>query len=114
MFKSTTSTESETSKEFETFRKSVPQFHNKINHVSRRLKALSHPDRLKIVSLLIKTEYTVQSLSKKIGLPQSTLSQHLSILRGSGLVDYRKDGPFSHYSLSNSYVSQLYLTAMQL
>lgn len=114
MFSSTTSTESETTKEFATYKKSVPQLQHKINKVSRRLKALSHPDRLKIVSLLINAEYTVQSLSKKIGLPQSTLSQHLSILRGSGLVDYRKDGPFSHYSLSNSYVSQLYLTAMQL
>ena len=114
MFNSTTSTKSETSEEFEIFKKSVPRLQHKIHQVSRNLKALSHPDRLKIVSLLINAEYTVQSLSKKIGLPQSTVSQHLSILRGSGLVDYRKDGPFSHYSLSNSYVSQLYLTAMQL
>ena len=114
MFKSTTSTESETSKEFETFRKSVPQFHNKINHVSRRLKALSHPDRLRIVSLLLNTEYTVQSLSKKIGIPQSTLSQHLTVLRDRDLVDYRKDGQYSHYRLRNNNVSELYMTAMQL
>ena len=114
MFTNTTSTESETSKKVEPIKESVLQLQHKIHQVSRNLKALSHPDRLKIVSLLINAEYTVQSLSKKIGLPQSTVSQHLSILRGSGLVDYRKDGPFSHYSLSNSYVSQLYLTAMQL
>ena len=65
MFSSTTSTESETTKEFVTYNKSVPQLQHKINKVSRRLKALSHPDRLKIVSLLINAEYTVQSLSKK-------------------------------------------------
>jgi hypothetical protein len=65
MFSSTTSTESETTKEFATYKKSVPQLQHKINQVSRRLKALSHPDRLKIVSLLINAEYTVQSLSKK-------------------------------------------------
>ena len=87
---------------------------HKINKVSRRLKALSHPDRLKIVSLLINAEYTVQSLSKKIGIPQSTLSQHLTVLRDRDLVDYRKDGQYSHYRLRNNNVSELYMTAMQL
>ena len=80
MFNSTTSTKSETSEEFEIFKKSVPRLQHKIHQVSRNLKALSHPDRLKIVSLLINAEYTVQSLSKKIGLPQSTVTQHLSFL----------------------------------
>jgi len=47
MFSSTTSTESETTKEFATYKKSVPQLQHKINQVSRRLKALSHPDRTK-------------------------------------------------------------------
>jgi len=114
MFSSTTSTESETTKEFVTYNKSVPQLQYKINKVSRRLKALSHPDRLKIVSLLINAEYTVQSLSKKIGIPQSTLSQHLTVLRDRDLVDYRKDGQYSHYRLRNNNVSELYMTAMQL
>ncbi len=111
MFSSTTSIESETTKEFVTYNKSVPKLQHKFNQVSRRLKALSHPDRLKIVSLLINAEYTVQSLSKKIGIPQSTLSQHLTVLRDRDLVDYRKDG---HYRLQNNNVSELYMTAMQL
>ena len=114
MFSSTTSIESETTKEFATYKQSDPQLQHKINKVSRRLKALSHPDRLKIVSLLINTEYTVQSLSKKLGIPQSTLSQHLTVLRDRDLVDYRKDGQYSLYRLRNNNVSELYMTAMQM
>ena len=99
--------------EFNTFDISFKKLQKKIDLASRRLKAISHPSRLKIVSLLINTEYTVQSLSLKTGIPQSTLSQHLSVLRERDIVEYRKDGQYSHYSLSDKNIYDLYLTAMQ-
>ena len=99
--------------EFNPFNISIIQLQKKIDQASRRLKAISHPNRLKIVSLLIDTEYTVQSLSIKTGIPQSTVSQHLSVLREREIVEYRKDGQYSHYSLSDKNIYELYLTAMQ-
>ena len=38
-------------------------------------------------------------LSDRLGLAASTISHHMSVLRGAGLVDARKDGVWTYYSL---------------
>jgi len=60
------------------------------------LKAIAHPIRLKIIELLIigfPTEgCRVSSLQNKLDLPQSTVSQHLQILKSKGIIDGSKTG----------------------
>jgi len=55
-------------------------------------KALAHPIRLKIVCGLIKKEEcNVSIMVEKLGLPQPTVSQHLTILKSAGIIEgYRK------------------------
>ncbi len=60
--------------------------------LSEMLKAIAHPIRLQIVVGLIKDECNVSKIQAKLGLPQSTVSQHLSILRRNGLIKARRDG----------------------
>ncbi len=61
------------------------------------LKALAHPARLKIVSGLIKDECNVGEIQKKLELPQSTISQHLRILKNAGIIRGRRDGTRTCY-----------------
>ena len=55
-------------------------------------KALACETRLKIVmGLLEKKECNVNLMAEKLGLAQSNVSQHLSILKNAGIIEgYRK------------------------
>jgi DNA-binding transcriptional ArsR family regulator len=59
--------------------------------ISEMLKALSHPARLKIVVGLLKDECNVAQIQKVLRLPQSTISQHLRVLKNAGVVKGRRE-----------------------
>jgi len=65
--------------------------------VSETLKALAHPARLKIVVGLLKDECNVAQIQKVLGLPQSTISQHLRILKNAGIIKGRREGTKTCY-----------------
>lgn len=75
---------------------------------SELLKALGHPVRLKIVEgLLLKNECNVQKMVKALRLPQSTISQHLGILKSRGVLQIRKDGTRSCYRILDKRIKAL-------
>jgi len=63
---------------------------------SELLKACAHPMRLQIIELLLLGLYnkgcSVNSIQKILGIPQSTISQHLQILKSKGIIDGSKKG----------------------
>lgn len=63
-------------------------------------KAMAHPSRLLMLDLLQAQELCVNDLTEKVGVDQSTVSKHLSILREAGLVDSRKEGTLNYYRVS--------------
>ena len=77
---------------------------------SEVLKAIAHPVRLQIVTGLIRDECNVSKIQEKLGLPQSTISQHLSILRRYGIVKARREGVKVCYSVTDEMVRQIILT----
>jgi len=64
------------------------------------LKALAHETRLMIVDRLGQGECIVGELVELVGLDQSTVSKHLSLLRLHGIVEDRREGNFVHYRLA--------------
>lgn len=64
---------------------------------ARIAKALAHPSRLLILDALEEGELCVCELTELVGADQSTVSKHLSVLRGAGLVDDRKEGTMIFY-----------------
>ena len=62
-------------------------------------KALSDPNRLKIVALLAKEPLPVEGLAEMLGLSSSTVSHHLARLAEAGLVSARAEGYYSIYRL---------------
>ena len=63
------------------------------------LKALAHPARLRILSILREGELCVCQVKAVLGLATSTVSEHLNELRRSGLLEERKDGRWVYYTL---------------
>ncbi len=66
---------------------------------ARILKTLSEPSRLKIVDMLSCGEKCACELLDSFNFTQPTLSHHMKILMESGLVQCRKEGLWSYYSL---------------
>lgn len=75
---------------------------------SELLKALAHPVRLCIVKgLLEKKECNVTYMQECLGLPQSTVSQHLQKLRSMGIVETERNGLEVLYHVSDKRIKQL-------
>lgn len=68
-------------------------------HASRLLKTIANPHRLMILCTLTDGELSVGELNSRIDISQSTLSQHLAILRRSGIVRTRREAQTIFYSL---------------
>lgn len=63
-------------------------------------KALSDTNRLQIVQMLSDGEKCACKLLEQFEITQPTLSYHMKTLCECGLVNVRKDGKWSHYSLN--------------
>jgi ArsR family transcriptional regulator len=59
------------------------------------------PKRLEMLNLLRDRELSVGELSKLAGIQQSSVSQHLAILRSQNIVKTRREGVMIFYSLAN-------------
>ncbi len=72
------------------------------------LKVLGHPVRLKMVVELSKgTGCNVNEIVANLGVPQSTVSQHLGILKNQGIITSRKEGVKTCYSVVNRKVLKI-------
>jgi ArsR family transcriptional regulator, arsenate/arsenite/antimonite-responsive transcriptional repressor len=65
------------------------------------MKALSDPNRVKMVKLLQQRMLCVCEIQTALGLAQSTASKHLKILEEAGLITYFKEGPWVNYRLAD-------------
>ncbi|WP_235929902.1 ArsR/SmtB family transcription factor [Chengkuizengella marina] len=75
--------------------------------VSQTFKALSDPTRIRIIHLLTNQEYSVNEISEKLGLLQSTVSHQLRFLKNLRLVKYRREGTTMYYSHDDEHVVDL-------
>lgn len=65
------------------------------------LKLMANPHRLMILCHLLDAEMSVSELNAHLPLSQSALSQHLAMLRKSGLVKTRREQQTIYYSLAS-------------
>jgi ArsR family transcriptional regulator len=71
-------------------------------------KALGHPVRLKIIRTLDRRDSCVTGdVVLEVGLAQSTVSEHLRILKAAGLVQGEIDGPRTRYCLNRDGLAAL-------
>lgn len=70
-------------------------------------KALSDPNRLMIIDMLSCGEKCACDLLEAFNITQPTLSHHMKILCDSGLVQSRREGKWTHYTLNEENVNAL-------
>jgi DNA-binding transcriptional ArsR family regulator len=84
------------------------------DRASTLLKALANPHRLALVCQLIERERSVGELAELLHLRDSTVSQHLALLRRDGMVAARRDGQTIWYAIASeparAVVETLYLS----
>lgn len=78
-------------------------------HVARIGKAISSGNRLELLELLAQAEQSVDGLSRLSGMGVTTVSAHLQVLKGAGLVRTRRDGTRIHYRLAGPEVAGLFV-----
>ena len=69
---------------------------------AKLLKALANEKRLMIICFLLKSERSVNQLVEEVGVSQSSLSQHLAILRREKILKTRREAQTIYYSVSCS------------
>lgn len=72
-----------------------------LDHISAILKALAHPQRLRIFEMLAHGEKSVSEIQNSLDLPQAVVSQQLRIMKSGGVVICRRVGSSSRYRLAN-------------
>jgi len=84
---------------------------NKYRDESEILKAVAHPMRLQIIELLLLglpiEGCSVNAIQKKLGIPQSTISQHLQTLRNKGIIDGSKTGVEVCYKVIDKRIAKI-------
>jgi len=69
---------------------------------SQLLSAMSNEKRLMILCQLVEGEHSVGELAERLRVRQSTISQHLALLKRDGFVESRRDAQSQYYSLAGT------------
>ena len=78
-------------------------------------KALAHPARIRIISFLKKVNQCIcGEIVEIMPLAQSTVSQHLKVLKNSGLVKGDIEGPRTCYCLDHHILEKFKKTASMI
>lgn len=75
---------------------------------SELCKTLANQKRQMILGALRDNELTVGEIQDQTGISQATLSQHLALMRGRGVVRARRDGNRIYYSIVNPKIIQAF------
>ncbi|MDI6744114.1 MAG: metalloregulator ArsR/SmtB family transcription factor [Thermodesulfovibrionales bacterium] len=71
------------------------------------LRAVAHPARVKILEELLNGVKCVSDIEGFLGISQPNVSQHLSLLRRYGVIDYYMDGRLKCYFLRDPIVPDI-------
>lgn len=79
----------------------------KMQELAKILKALGDRNRFRIVKMLESHPLCVCEIRKVLGLAQSSVSKHLKILKGAGLISDEQDGFWTNYRLNTKKGSRI-------
>ena len=78
-----------------------------IEEAAVAMQAMSHPLRIKVLCLLSSGEISVQEIVEAVGTTQGNVSQHLAILKASGMVASRSEGKKMLYRIEDPRIIKL-------
>ena len=78
-----------------------------IQQASAAMQAIAHPLRLKILCLIGNAELSVLEIVDAVGTSQSNVSQHLAVLRDTGILAARKEANKVFYRIGDPRVLEM-------
>lgn len=90
------------------------KFDSILKAVAIFFKTIAHPDRIRLIGLLKNGEMDVSELQNAMGVSQSSVSQHLKILKFNGLVESRHSGKHHYYYLVSPLIAEVIISAIEL
>ncbi|MDR2833521.1 MAG: metalloregulator ArsR/SmtB family transcription factor [Streptococcaceae bacterium] len=82
--------------------------------LSTQLKAMSEPNRMKIIDLLSCGELCACDVLEHFEFSQPTLSHHMKVLANAQIVDVTKKGQSHFYTLNQEFVASFTNSMQQL
>jgi DNA-binding transcriptional ArsR family regulator len=79
----------------------------KFENMADKLKAIAHPHRLCIIKGLLDNECNVSKIVECMGLPQSTVSQHLAKLKSAGIIEGTRNGIEVCYKVNDENIKKI-------
>ncbi len=92
----------------------MPLQHKVVEDIAEMFRVLSHPTRIRILTLLHQGEHDVTELRDLLGVSAANVSQHLTILRARHFVRMRREGTRVYYSLGDARLADLINCALDL
>jgi DNA-binding transcriptional ArsR family regulator len=81
---------------------------NRLEEAAAKLRALAHPMRVAIIELLDQEkELNVTKIYESLEIEQATASHHLNILKNKGVLNSRRDGKNTYYSIRPDSILQI-------
>lgn len=74
---------------------------------TQKLRVLADERRLQIIELLLRHNYCVRALARKLDVTEAAVSQHLKVLREAGLLIGEKRGYYMHYDVDRQMLRAL-------
>lgn len=88
-----------------------PELERLFQTVSGYFALLAEPTRLKILNALCEGERNVSEIVAHTGATQTNVSRHLNLMYSRGVLDRRRDGAMTLYSIADQNVVELCRTA---
>lgn len=81
--------------------------YKKIENSIELLKAITEPNRLRILCTLSKDKICVCELADKIGIQQNLMSFHLKTLHDVGILEKIREGNNIYYVIKNNWKNKI-------
>lgn len=76
-------------------------------------KAMSDPNRVRLIHVLLKRELCVHDLATVLDMGQSAVSHQLRLLRNLRIVKRRKAGKTVYYSLDDTHMEEVFVQTLE-
>jgi len=71
------------------------------------LRILAHPHRLRMVQMLLQSDFTVSELAEACELPSAMASEHLRLMQRCGFLTSEKDGRKVFYRVAEPHLKNI-------
>lgn len=78
-----------------------------LEEASECLRTIAHPQRLRMIQMMLRGRYTVGELAEACGIPSHMASEHLRLMQRCGLLSSRKDGRKAYYRVAEPHLANI-------